>query len=106
MKETNPFSTPTGIDLEQVKADYARDGYCIVPGVLSEHEVAAARKRLANQAAAERALGWARMKDGQAKSAQEGLSGHRGINQRCGMLINKGKDRKSTRLNSSHVSIS
>jgi len=80
------------MDLENAKADFARDGYCILPNVLSETEVAAVRKRLADQAAAERALGWARMRDGQTTSVREGVvAAKRGANQRVGMLVNKGK---------------
>lgn len=93
----------TGIDLEKAKADYDRDGYCIIPNVLSEREVIAVRQRIVEQAAAEKALGWAREDAGIAQqkrlledqeallriSASEVSKG--GINQRISMLVNKGK---------------
>ncbi|UPK34458.1 phytanoyl-CoA dioxygenase family protein [Bradyrhizobium sp. 186] len=46
--------------LSAAKEKYAWDGYCIIPGVLSPSEVAQVRQRIVEQAAAEKALGWAR----------------------------------------------
>lgn len=92
----------SAIDLQKAKADYARNGYCIIPDLLSATEVALVRQRVLEQAAAERALGWARMDAGsiqQQRATQDQLTLLRedvseikgGVNQRVGFLINKGK---------------
>ncbi|MGY3591878.1 ectoine hydroxylase-related dioxygenase (phytanoyl-CoA dioxygenase family) [Bradyrhizobium sp. USDA 4341] len=90
------------IDLEKAKADYAQNGYCILPGILSASEVAEVRQRVTEQAIAERALGWARLDAGvghQERSTQDQQALLRediseikgGVNQRVGFLINKGR---------------
>lgn len=92
----------TAMDLEKAKADFARDGYCIIPDVLSASEVAAVRQRIIEQAAAEKALGWARQDAGPSQlkrvlEDQEALLRENpaelkgGVNQRIGFLVNKGK---------------
>ncbi|WP_165405977.1 phytanoyl-CoA dioxygenase family protein [Bradyrhizobium genosp. SA-3] len=85
----------TAIDPEKVKADFTRDGYCIIPDVLSASEATAVRNRLMEQAAAERALGWARLQDQQPSHQEEVVAAKgaskKGVNQRVGMLIKKGK---------------
>jgi ectoine hydroxylase-related dioxygenase (phytanoyl-CoA dioxygenase family) len=90
-------------DMAKLKEDVDRDGYCIVPEVLSPSELAAVRERVLEQAEAERALGWARMDAGpkhvkrmmedQAELLREDVakSSDQGVNQRIGFLVNKGK---------------
>lgn len=95
-------SPKSAIGLTKAKEDYARDGYCVVPGVLSPSEVTAARERILEQAGAEKALGWARedqgpaqlrrMMEDAARLLQEGVSDSKGgVNQRINFLVNKGK---------------
>ncbi|MBT1517149.1 phytanoyl-CoA dioxygenase family protein [Bradyrhizobium sp. SRL28] len=90
------------IDLARAKADYERDGYCIIPDVLSPSEVAEVRQRVVEQAEAEKALGWAREDAGptQLKKVLEDQAGalresvpeiQGGVNQRMYFLLNKGK---------------
>src|SRR5437764_11667247 len=93
----------TGSEMAKFKQNVERDGYCIVPDVLSASEVAAVRERVLEQAEAERALGWARMDAGaeyatkvtqdQASLLREDIavSSRGGVNQRLSFLVNKGK---------------
>lgn len=91
MPMNNSLETAVEPDL---LADYKRqleeDGYCIIPGVLSEAELDALRRRIKEQAEAERALGIGYVEDGTA------LPGHgqdaEAANQRVMMLINKGQE--------------
>jgi ectoine hydroxylase-related dioxygenase (phytanoyl-CoA dioxygenase family) len=98
-KSTGASPTP---DLSQAMADYARNGYCVVPNVLSPAQVAAARQRIEEQAEAELALGWARLDNGpkQQKKAMEDMVNllkedvgeiQGGVNQRISFLVNKGQ---------------
>ncbi|MGE0796803.1 MAG: phytanoyl-CoA dioxygenase family protein [Lautropia sp.] len=91
------------MDLEKVKTDLERDGFSVVADVLSQDEVVRARRRVEEQADAERALGWARLDAGPTYNKrimedQSGLlrqdvgeSSKEGINQRIGFLVNKGE---------------
>lgn len=87
------------IDLAQAKKDYATQGYCIVPDVLTAAELAAVRQRVDEQAAAERALGWAWEDGGQGQKGirdydtrlDEVVGQKGGVNQKIGMLVNKGQ---------------
>lgn len=91
--------TTPAVDLTKAKADYERDGYCLVPDVLSPSEVAEVRQRILEQAAAEKALGWAWEDGGVAqkgfydldKRLEEISELKGGINQKISMLVNKGK---------------
>ncbi|MCK1757009.1 phytanoyl-CoA dioxygenase family protein [Bradyrhizobium sp. 137] len=95
-------ATVSKVNLSAAKEKYARDGYCIIPDVLSSSEVAKVRQRIVEQAAAEKALGWAREDAGptQLKKILEDQTGaltenvseiEGGVNQRMNMLLNKGK---------------
>lgn len=96
----SPVTKPS-IDLEKAKAEYQRDGYCIIPDLLSQSEVAALRQRIVEQAAAEKALGWAledsgptqlkRTMEDQEALMRESASERKGVNQRIFFLVNKGK---------------
>lgn len=90
------------IDLAKVKEEVAREGYSLVPDLLSPREVAEIRRRVLDQAEAEKALGWAREDAGptqlkrvledQAALLRENVSELKGgVNQRLYMLVNKGK---------------
>lgn len=94
--------TRQAIDLTKAKADYARDGFCVIPDVLSQSEVAEVRRRVLEQAEAEKAVGWAREDAGpsqlkqvmsdQAGALRENVSEIKGgVNQRMNFLLNKGK---------------
>jgi ectoine hydroxylase-related dioxygenase (phytanoyl-CoA dioxygenase family) len=91
------------MDMQKLKEDLERDGFCLVPDVLTPEQTAAVRTRVLEQAEAERALGWARMDSGpqQLKRVMEDQAGllredvaessRQGVNQRISFLVNKGK---------------
>jgi len=102
MSPTSLAAVAATRDLTQAKADYQRDGFCIIPDALTPSEVAAVRQRITEQAETEKALGWAREDSGptqvarllkdQAGFQQEDLGEVAGgINQRVNLLVNKGK---------------
>lgn len=101
VQQPNAAPVPPTV-LAMAKDNYARDGYCIIPDVLSPIEVAQVRQRVVEQAEAEKALGWAREDAGptQLKKILEDQKGalsenvaeiKGGVNQRMNMLLNKGK---------------
>lgn len=74
-------------DLEQAKRDLDEWGYCFLAEALSPEQVARARTRIVEQAAAEVELGVARFDTGKHPSKYEGY----GVNQRIPSLLNKGQ---------------
>lgn len=86
-------------DLEQARRDLDRFGYCLIADALSPDELAAARKRLTQQAAAEIEHGIAFRDGGKGQSVTDPHGQLRvdafteaagGVNQRMWMLVNKG----------------
>ncbi len=90
-------------DLAVAKSNVERFGYCLLKGALSRDQVAAMRKRLVEQAEAERQLGaayedggpdqnWGSFRDERGRVRPAAFTAaHGGVNQRVWMLINKGR---------------
>ena len=90
-------------DLEVAKSNLEMYGYCLLKDALSQDQVAALRKRLVEQAAAERQLGaayedggpnqnWGSFRDESGRVRTDAFTAARGgVNQRLWMLINKGR---------------
>lgn len=99
---TTCSNASSGHDLTDAMTKLAKDGYCVVPDVLSPSEVDVLRRRVTEQAEAEKALGWASEDGGpeQLKQVmmnmelllQEPVSESTGgVNQYVRFLVNKGK---------------
>ena len=90
-------------DLEVAKSNIEKYGYCLLKDALNRDQVAALRKRLVEQAAAERQLGaayedggpnqnWGSFRDESGRVRPEAFTAAQGgVNQRLWMLINKGR---------------
>jgi ectoine hydroxylase-related dioxygenase (phytanoyl-CoA dioxygenase family) len=75
-------------DVAEARGHLDRWGYCLLGGALSPEDLAAARRRLVEQAAGEAAAGIATFDDGAAVSRR----GAKGANQRLRNLMNKGRE--------------
>ena len=90
-------------DLAVAKSNIERFGYCLLKDALSRVQVAAMRKRLVEQAEAEKQVGaayedggpdqnWGSFRDERGQVRPEAFTAaHGGVNQRLWMLINKGR---------------
>ncbi len=90
-------------NIEQAKLDIDEFGYCLIANALEPDEVAAALKRLKEQAAAELELGaafedggpkqqWGAFTDKEGRLKQQAYTATAGgVNQRVWMLVNKGR---------------
>ncbi len=90
-------------DLAVAKSNIERFGYCLLKDALSRDQVAAMRKRLLEQAEAEKQVGaayedggpdqnWGSFRDERGQVRPEAFTAaHGGVNQRLWMLINKGR---------------
>ena len=96
---TEPQLPEATRDLEQAKADLDRHGYCLIAEALPPAELATARRRLQEQAAAEVERGLAFRDGGKGQNLTDPRGRLRpdafteaagGINQRMWMLVNKG----------------
>ena len=90
-------------DLETAKSDIDEFGYCLLPDAMPAEQLAAARKRLREQAVAELQAGhafedggakqqWGDFTDDQGRIKRDAFSAKAGgVNQRVWMLVNKGQ---------------
>ncbi len=102
MQTTRHLPTATA-NIEQAKLDIEEFGYCLIANALEPDEVAAALKRLKEQAAAELELGaafedggpkqqWGAFTDKKGRLKQQAYTATAGgVNQRVWMLVNKGR---------------
>lgn len=102
MQATDTLPRPTN-DLSQAQQDIDRFGYCLIAQALSPEQVAAARTRLEEQAAAELEQGlafedggpkqqWGAFTDENGRLRPQAYSAAAGgVNQRVWMLVNKGQ---------------